>query len=160
MALALTLVGELVRPAIRTIDIPLALIACCALVGWAVRAVAGRGLPFPYRAWQVPHYWRYTLPPVITLGAFGYLLGLGWLTYMVLPTFWLLVGGTIAVASLPAALGAWMAFALGRFLTVMRGAGLVANGIDEVEPHNFKLTRTAAAILLASAAVALTMQVV
>lgn len=160
MALALTLLGALVRPAVLQLFTPLKLLAVPVLLGWAARAMGRGGLPFPSRAWQVPEHWRYTLPPAMTLGAYGYILGLGWLTHIILPTYWILFAGTIAVASVPIALAAWTAFALGRFLTAWRGARLVASGNDDVTPHNLRYTRKAAAGLLAFTAIALSLQVV
>ena len=160
MALALSLLGSLAQPLLREIAVPLEIIAAAALLGWAVRATGRRGLPFPHRSWQVPEQWRYTLPPTVTVATYGYLLGLGWLTYMVLPTYWLLVAGTFAVASLPVALTAWLAFALARFLTAWRGARLVAGGSEDVTPHSLRVTRAAAAALLSVAALTLLGQVV
>ena len=159
MALALSLVGGVARPALREFPPVPTVAAGAVLLGWALRATGRRGLPYPHRSWQVPEQWRYTLPSIVTLGAYGYLLGLGWLTYMVLPTYWLLVAGTIAVGSLPVALTAWMAFALARFLTAWRGARLVVRGSEDVTPHNLALTRAAAAALLTSSALALFAQV-
>jgi hypothetical protein len=157
-ALVLSLLGALARPALREFAVPLKIAAIPVLLGWAFRTMDRRGLPFPHRSWQVPERWRYTLPPMVTLGSYGYLLGVGGLTYMVLPTYWLLVGGTIAV-SLPVALAAWTAFALGRLLTAWRGARLVAAGSEDVTPHNLRLTRAAGAALLTSMAIALSVQI-
>jgi cytochrome c biogenesis protein CcdA len=161
MALGLSLLGALVKPALRELAAPLTIVGSVVLLGWAAHAMGWRGLPFPQRSWQVPEQWRYRLPPTITLGAYGYLLGLGWLTYLVLPTYWLLVAGTLAMASLPVALLAWTGFAVGRFLPARRYARRFAGGSDnDIKPHNLRLTRTSAAALLCLAALALAAQVV
>jgi hypothetical protein len=157
MALVLSLLGAVTQPALREFGTPLAIIAGVVLAGWALRIVVPWGLPFPQRSWQVPEHWRYSLPPTVTLGTYGYLLGLGGLTYMVVPTYWLLAAGTVAVTSLPVALCAWIGFALVRFLTTWRGARIVttaSDGSEDVTPHGLLMTRTAAAGLLAATAIA------
>ncbi len=159
MALALTLLGAVAQSTVRDLARPLAIVACVVLLGWALQALDRPGLPFPQRSWQVPEQWRYTLPPVVTAGAYGYLLGLGWLTYLVLPTFWLLVVGTFAAATLPVSALAWTAFALGRFLTTRRYAHRVASGSSSVKPSNLHLTRISAAVLLTLTAITISAQV-
>lgn len=158
MALVLSLLGAVLRPLIDETAEPLAIVASVVLAGWAVRSVDRRGLPYPQRSWQVPEQWRYTVPPTMTLGIYGYMLGLGWLTYMVLPIYWVLFLGTLAVTSLPIALIAWSAFAAGRFLTTRRYARLVAKGSITSKPSTFVLARAAAAALLVAAALAVVLQ--
>jgi hypothetical protein len=81
-------------------------------LGWALSAVGAPGLPFPRRRWQVPERWRFALPLDATLLFYGVLLGVGFLTDVVFPAFWMFVvlsvlGGDVATIVL-----AWLVYAL------------------------------------------------
>jgi hypothetical protein len=83
-------------------------------VGWALSALGAPGLPFPRRRWQVPERWRFALPHEITLLFYGVLLGVGFLTDVVFPAFWMFVllcaiGGEPATVVL-----AWAVYAVVR----------------------------------------------
>jgi len=126
MALALTGFGVLAGgPAIEIGPIANVLVAGV-LVLWAIRAVTGRGLPYPRSGWQVPVEWRESLPPAFTAAAYGYLLGLGFLTDVVLPAYWILVGLTLMVVSLPAAAAGWSVYGVTRAALTWRDSAAVA----------------------------------
>lgn len=92
------------------------------LLAWIVRAVSHRGLPYPRSRWQVPESWRARLPLKATAGGYGYLLGLGPLTDVVLPTYWLLVGVTVfAIDSVGWALVGWLAYGATRAVVTVAG---------------------------------------
>jgi hypothetical protein len=102
--------------------------AASVLVAWSFTVATGRGLPYPRSHWQVPERWRATLPLKATAGAYGYLLGLGPLTDVVLPTYWLLVGITLTTAGGAAwALLAWVTYASVRAAVTVRGVGRYAS---------------------------------
>jgi hypothetical protein len=91
------------------------------LVGWALQAAGGPGLPFPRSRWQVPEDWRATLPLPATGLFYGFLLGLGPLTDVILPAYWLLVGATLASDNVLVAAVAWVVYAGVRALVTIGG---------------------------------------
>jgi hypothetical protein len=83
-------------------------------LGWALSAVGAPGLPFPRRRWQVPERWRFALPLDATLLFYGILLGVGFLTDVVFPAFWMFVL-LCAIAGGPATIvAAWLVYAVVR----------------------------------------------
>ena len=112
LALALVAAGaaELSLVASPVVQLGLVVLA----LGWALSAIGAPGLPFPRRRWQVPERWRFALPLDATLLFYGILLGVGFLTDVVFPAFWMFVllsaiggsAGTIVVA--------WLTYALVR----------------------------------------------
>jgi hypothetical protein len=84
-------------------------------VGWALSALGAPGLPFPRRRWQVPEQWRFTMPLDVTLVSYGVLLGVGFLTDVVLPAFWMLVLVCTFLASPAVIVPAWLLYAGTRF---------------------------------------------
>jgi hypothetical protein len=100
----------------------LRLVVAALLVAWLIRGITRRGLPYPRSRWQVPEQWRARLPLQATAPAYGYLLGLGALTDVVLPTYWLLVGVTVtALGSFWWALVAWLAYGAARGAVTIAG---------------------------------------
>lgn len=132
------------------------------LIGWAVRVATGRGLSYPKPRWQVPETWRYELPARFTMGAYGYMLGLGVTTNPVLPTIWVVCALTVLGSSLPVALLPWIAYALVRVVTTVRAtrsavcAREAAPGADPDEamnsPRLLQATRVAVVVLLVTLA--------
>lgn len=155
MAFILTLIGGPLASLLEPIrPIPEVTVGVV-LVLWASRMILGVGLPYMSSRWQVPVYWRETLPPIVTLGAFGLLLGIGALTSVVFPVFWILVGGTLISGSLSLNVAAWWLYAALRFATTAHAtirrfdpsADLAT--IGEVAPSHWRLVRgLAAAVLL------------
>lgn len=122
---------------------------------WAVTTALGRGAPYPRSGWQVPETWRQTLPFRFTVGAYGVLLGLGFLTDVVLPTFWILVALSLALPSLVAVLVAWFAYAAGRAIWTWRESQDAGDPTCSVtEPGQFRLARYGSASVLVLIAVA------
>jgi hypothetical protein len=110
MAAAVTLVGTSLplidHRAIRVVAAVLGVLAA----GWAAKMVFRVGLRYPRATWQVPEEWRHKLPIGTAAAAYGFLLGLGALTDVVLPAFWLLVGLTIVAGKVSVALAAWTVY--------------------------------------------------
>lgn len=156
MALSLSLVGLLLPAFPASLTQLGAILGSIILAGWAGQALADRGLPYPRRTWQVPEQWRYTLPSSVTVTAYGYLLGLGWLTATILPTYWAFLIATVLVASLPLAVSGWVAYAITRGWVASRGAHKVAAGNDHVVPSQLRAVRAMnAGLLLGGAALLL-----
>jgi hypothetical protein len=107
LALVAAAVAEFSLGASPVVQIGLIVLA----VGWALSALGAPGLPFPRRRWQVPERWRFALPREVTLLFYGVLLGVGFLTDVVFPAFWMFVllcaiGGDAATIVL-----AWVVYA-------------------------------------------------
>lgn len=89
---------------------------------WAVRVALGLGLPFPSSSWQVPAYWRSVLPPQITMLAYGVLLGVGFLTAVVVPVYWCFLTASTLSQSIILNLIAWWIYAGARASSTWLGA--------------------------------------
>lgn len=155
MAMVLTLLGPAVESVVEaTTPVP-QVVAACVLALWVSAILFGIGFPYLSSPWQVPVYWRETLPPVVTIGAFGFLLGLGFLTSVVLPIFWVLVVGTLLSNSVLVSLGAWWLYAAIRAGTTIWGTerrfdqSADLSQIGEVAPSHWRLVRVASALFLA-----------
>jgi hypothetical protein len=72
--------------------------------------------------WQVPVVWKESLPPVFTATVYGLLLGVGFLTSVVVPLYWVLLAGSVAIPSLPIVLLAWWLYGGMRLLTTIHGS--------------------------------------
>jgi hypothetical protein len=125
-AITTCLVLVLVAGAVTVLDVGASAwlhgLSALVLLAWMIRAVTDRGLPYPRSTWQVPESWRARLPLKGTAVAYGYLLGLGPLTDVVLPTYWLLVGVTIAgVDGFVWAMLGWLAYGAARAATTVIG---------------------------------------
>lgn len=108
LALLLTLAGEAFRAAgLR--PIVLALVALAATV--SAMQVLGVG-PLQSR-WQVPERWRRQMDVEILALLYGFLLGLGVFTAVVVSAFWVLVALTL-LAPPALAVSGWLAYALVR----------------------------------------------
>jgi hypothetical protein len=134
-------------------DISPAIVAAGATVGavgWGLRFLVGRGLPYPRRRWQVPEEWRRTLPSRVAIGLYGYVLGLGILTDPVSPVFWVFVVAVAFVGSAPVAIAGGLLYALVRAAMTHQAARGIAR--TESSPseddlnfrHGFVLARLGA----------------
>ncbi|MDQ2630410.1 MAG: hypothetical protein M3Y75_05475 [Actinomycetota bacterium] len=155
IGLLLWLVGAAVRPVVEGFDL-VALLVGAVLAAWAVRVAVGRGLPFPSSRWQVPQQWRHTLPAGFTAGAYGFLLGVGFLTSVVLPVYWLFVGMSLLVSDLFLVLLAWCIYGGVRAVVTAREARVVSTAADigsvPAHPRHFAPVRLATCALLVVAA--------
>jgi hypothetical protein len=165
--LALFVVGALWRssgmgnPALHVLAL---VVGAAVLVGWAAHVATGWGLPFPKPRWQVPEAWRYELPPRFTLGAYGYMLGLGVTTNPVFPTIWVLCVLTAAAPNAAVALLPWVLYAAVRTVTTALATRravcevTIRPGRDPDVPMNsprlFTMARAAVVALLLSLATA------
>lgn len=123
MAMLLSLVAVLVAPALDAIREPMAIAAAIVVALWGLRTVTGTwGLPFPSSSWQVPVVWKEAFPPIFTAAAYGLLLGVGFLTSVVVPLYWVLLAGSVAVPSLSIVLLAWWLYAGVRLVTTISGS--------------------------------------
>lgn len=142
MALCLTVAAAIVAPILSTMPAAAGMTAMVVLAAWALKLTTNVGLPYPRRRWQVPEGWRWELPLPFTLGAYGYLLGLGALTDVVLPLYWVLVGATIAAGSLPLAVAAWIVYAMARVWMTVHAASIAdAHELPPADPHGPRLWR-------------------
>jgi hypothetical protein len=92
------------------------------LLLWALRVATGRGLPFPSSRWQVPEVWLQQLPQNVTSFLYGFLLGFGFLTSVVVPVYWCFLLGSVLSTSIAASFFAWGLYAGTRAL--MTGIGV------------------------------------
>lgn len=123
MAIVLSLVAALLAPAFAAAREPLAIASAVVVTLWGLRAATGRwGLRFPSSPWQVPVVWKEAFPPVFTAGAYGLLLGVGFLTSVVVPLYWVLLAGSIASPGLLVVLIAWWLYGGMRVLTTIIGS--------------------------------------
>lgn len=102
-------------------------LAAVIVAAWTFRVLTSRGVPFPRSRWQVPDVWRHRFPEQFTAFAYGLLLGVGFLTDVVLPAYWILVAATVLSGSLAPALAAWTLYALTRAVTAAREASRLAS---------------------------------
>ena len=100
-------------------------------LGWTLSALGAPGLPFPRRRWQVPEQWRFTMPIEVTLFAYGALLGVGFLTDVVLPAFWMFVLVCALLASPAVIVPAALLYAATRFVALVVWLG--SSGGDSLE---------------------------
>lgn len=154
MALSLSLVGRATNGLLAAAAPVPPLFASGLLLLWAGRVAFSRGLGWPSSHWQVPASWRESLPPSVTLGAYGFLLGVGFLTSVVLPPFWILLGGTLVSNSVWASVGAWWLYAGMRFATTADAsfrrfdAGSSPEDLASLAPSGWRAIRTLAASTL------------
>jgi hypothetical protein len=127
-----------------------------AALAWLPRTSGlARGPRWPARSWQVPEQWRYTMPLPMTLLAFGFLLGLGFLTTPVLPVFWLLLVFSLAAPGPLAVLAAWLIYAGARWMmTTRKSREVAATGEVPGDVHGAsgftRMRRVSAGFLLVS----------
>ena len=159
MGLMLVLLGVALQGVLVEIERPMLAITIALLVGWAIYTSLGVGVPFPNSRWQVPKDWRHTLPFKFTVGAYGFLLGLGVLTNVVVPVIWVLVGASIATASAPAVLLIWLVYGITRASVTAREALVVGESDDpggqEARPSHLRMVKTLACATLLMLAVML-----
>jgi hypothetical protein len=159
-AAGFTLVGALIR-----VGTPagtwLAWLGAAVLGGWALRTLGLPGVPFPRSHWQVPEHWRTGMPPQFTISAYGYLLGLGFLTDVIVPAYWFLVLLTAADGGFAAIALGWLAYAIARIAVTVRATRRVAAcPVDPTDSRldyawERRLTRGLTAGMLATSAAAL-----
>jgi hypothetical protein len=95
----------------------------------SVVAIRDRGVPFEVRR-QVPRAWT-AWNPVSMAAGFGFLLGLGFVTFLETAAMYVLVLGLMASASLPAALAAGAMYGLARSTpTMIRRASITRPRIE------------------------------
>jgi len=104
-------------------------------------------LPTPQRKRQVPDGWRYTLPSSLVALFFGLLLGLGYVTFIIVATFYIIT--IAAVLSGSPLLGAILLglFGLGRAGS-MWSLSLSMKSLEQVEYTIARLTKTTALVHL------------
>jgi hypothetical protein len=135
MAFLLILAAPATRALIDSAGSAAATGAAVVLIAWVPRTLGRRGPAYPRSSWQVPEHWRQTLPMLFTLVLYGFLLGLGILTDVVLPAYWVLVGGSLAVVSLPAVVIAWTAYGITRAYVVLVGVRQLASSPADEAPE-------------------------
>jgi hypothetical protein len=151
MAFSLALVAAVAQDPLQQGAPVLMPIAGVVAFGWALEVSTGWGLGFPSSSWQVPVSWRDWLPPQITMLAYGFLLGLGFLTTVVFPIYWLLVAGSLFSHSLLLTLMAWWVYGGTRALSTWRGVSKRYSGTagkPVVEPPYRALARVISIITL------------
>ncbi len=95
-------------------------------LGWSLRSLGLRGLPYPRSRWQVPEHWRASLPLPFTLAGYGYILGTGVFTDVVLPAFWMLVTLTVLSTASAVIPIAWLAYAGARITRTVQDTACAA----------------------------------
>jgi hypothetical protein len=124
--LSLAGLGAALRPVADPGSVAVTAVVATLAAGWALTTAVGVGLPYPQSRWQVPEQWRYTLPFPFTVGAYGYLLGLGFLTNTVSAAFWLFVVLSLLVPNTGIVVLAWLLYAATRAVATARGNRRVA----------------------------------
>jgi hypothetical protein len=103
--------------------------ALFALVG-AAREGGFTRLPLPQSRRQVPEPWRFTLPLPAWAAGYGAGLGLGFLTYQPVATFWVACAAAVALGRPLAGAVCFAAYGVGRslllFLPLRRGSDATA----------------------------------
>ena len=100
-------------------------IAWLLVLGAAGLSVVQLARPRPLQSrWQVPEPWRRVIDPDVLALLYGFLLGTGVLTAVVVSAFWVFVTLTL-VASPLAAISAWMIYG------VVRGMSFVATSQEK-----------------------------
>lgn len=95
-------------------------------------------------SWQVPEIWRRHFEIDILAAAYGYILGLGFPTAVVVSAFWIFVALTLAAPAHVALIG-WIAYAL------VRGLGFLASARRDWE-NPFNVSRPGLLIYVATLA--------
>jgi hypothetical protein len=89
---------------------------------------AGLNVPLPYRAQQVPEWWRYNMPlPLASLG-YGCLLGFGFATPFTAAAHLALLVALPFLSSATSIVVCLACFALGKTLVLQMGAGTTSHG--------------------------------
>jgi hypothetical protein len=88
----------------------------------AIAGTVAIAQPFGVRAvqsrWQVPQGWRYVLPADVLAVSYGFLLGPGFLTSIVVSAFWVFLTAALIVPATAVIVG-WLMY------TLVRGAGFL-----------------------------------
>jgi hypothetical protein len=167
MGLLLALAGSLVGAEIGWLDGAISVVLAVVLLAWGVRFLSGRGLVYPRSKWQVPEHWRSTLPLPFTVFAYGVMLGVGWVTDVVSPVYWLFAGLTVLMASPGEASVGWAAYAFARLALTARATSRAhaanrAHGDQDLQPATcapsarvFGAMRTTSVVVLIIAAAGL-----
>lgn len=128
--------------------------ALFALVG-AAREGGFTRLPLPQARRQVPEPWRFTLPLPAWAAGYGAGLGLGFLTYQPVATFWVACAAAVALGRPLAGAVCFAAYGVGRslllFLPLRRGSDATAI-VEELAGRRRGVLRVNAVALLACAA--------
>ena len=128
--------------------------ALFALVG-AAREGGFTRLPLPQSRRQVPEPWRFTLPLPAWAAGYGAGLGLGFLTYQPVATFWVACAAAVALGRPLAGAVCFAAYGVGRslllFLPLRRGSDVTAI-VEELAGRRRGVLRVNAVALLACAA--------
>lgn len=120
MGLVVATVGSFVQGSPLASVLSAALVACLMLV--ALQAIDLRTPP--QSRWQVPEPWRRLLDMEVLAGFYGFVLGFGVFTAVVLSAFWVFVTLTLAAAP-GVAVAAWASYGLARTLSF--GIAITAN---------------------------------
>lgn len=106
-------------------------------------------LPTPQRKQQVPEKWRYTLPRSLTALFFGLLLGLGYITFIIVGTFYIVTIGAVFFGT--PLLGAILfgLFGLGRASSMWLLSSSMKS-LEQVEYTIARMTMTTALVHLAN----------
>jgi hypothetical protein len=128
--------------------------ALFALVG-AAREGGFTRLPLPQSRRQVPEPWRFTLPLPAWAAGYGAGLGLGFLTYQPVATFWVACAAAVALGRPLAGAVCFAAYGVGRslllFLPLRRGSDATAI-VEALAGRRRGVLRVNAVALLACAA--------
>jgi len=92
-------------------------IAVC-IISWAILHDLGVPLPLPYRRQQVPEWLRNVLPPGVVATAFGFQLGIGFLTLFTYSTQLAFLIALPFLSSLGAMIAVVAMFALGKAIVL------------------------------------------
>lgn len=158
-AAVFVLTGALAQRADATGSRAVAAGAAVIAVGWAMRALGLPGIPYPRSHWQVPEHWRTGMPAYFTLSAYGYLLGLGFLTDVVMPAYWVLVAITVVSGNTAAIALGWFTYVATRAFATARATERVAAcpidpaGVPLTSSWEQPLSRAATALVLVTTAV-------
>jgi hypothetical protein len=128
---------------------------------WAALHDLGVPLPLPYRSQQVPEWLRNVLPPGAVATAFGFQLGVGFLTLFTYSTHLAILVALPFLSSLGSMVAVIAIFAIGK--TIVLAATLGTTSTQELLPrfdssrrrmHALRLTTATASILVAAALIA------
>lgn len=158
MAVSLTLLAAGVAPILAAVRDAAAVLAAVTAALWALNTLnTNCGLRYPSSSWQVPAAWKESLPQGFTAAAYGILLGMGFLTSVVVPLYWVLVAGSVAAHSLFVTIVAWWIYSGARLFTTVLGSRAFSDAGMEFEclptttpPGSPKSIRVVSAVTLAS----------